>query len=100
MFQLHLTTSAATSLSLSFPFLFTVKETDRLSVVTYDTYVYVNFALMQMNKANKKEAKALVDSIRSGSMTNLCGGLLKGTLYIFVAVCKNGDNNGAYYIGH
>ncbi|XP_064400224.1 uncharacterized protein LOC135346514 [Halichondria panicea] len=55
-----------------------LKETDRLSVVTYDAYIYVNFDLMLMNKANKKEAKALVDSIRSGTQTNLCGGLLKG----------------------
>ncbi len=75
---------------------FTVKETDRLSVVTYDAYIYVNFDLMLMNKANKKEAKALVDSIRSGTQTNLCGGLLKGTLAtialpIFVALQEWGS---------
>ena len=56
----------------------TVKSSDRLSVVTYDSNVNVNFELMQMNEDKKTYARSLVASIMEGSSTNLCGGLLKG----------------------
>ncbi len=34
-----------------------------------------------MNKENKERARTYVSSIREGSSTNLCGGLLKGRLW-------------------
>ena len=55
-----------------------VKECDRLSLVTYDTGVTLEFGLTSMTKANKDKTKLLVQSIRDGSCTNLCGGLMKG----------------------
>ena len=57
----------------------TVKECDRLSLVTYDTQVYLDFGLTVMNRANKDKTKALIQKLRDGSCTNLCGGLVKGT---------------------
>ncbi len=64
----------------------TVKDCDRMSLVTYDSSVTVNFSLMNMDKPNKSRAKALVESIKEGSCTNLCGGLLKGVLLIYQIV--------------
>ena len=58
-----------------------VKDCDRISLVTYDTQVELVFGLMKMNKQNKERAKSFVESIRDGSSTNLCGGLLKGKSY-------------------
>ncbi|XP_003383100.1 PREDICTED: uncharacterized protein LOC100635885 [Amphimedon queenslandica] len=55
-----------------------LKDTDRLSVVTYDTNVKVDFGLTTMNQENKERSKVTVKAIRDGSSTNLCGGLLKG----------------------
>ena len=55
-----------------------VKECDRLSVVTYDTNVRLDFPLTRMNGDNKEKTKALVRAIIQGSSTNLCGGLIKG----------------------
>ena len=55
-----------------------VKECDRLSLVTYDTGVTLEFGLTSMTKANKDKTKLLVQSIRDGSCTNLCGGLMEG----------------------
>ncbi len=55
-----------------------VKSTDRLSVITYDTNVYVDFRLLTMTKENKSKCSQLVKNIRSGSSTNLSGGLMKG----------------------
>ncbi|CAB3982076.1 Hypothetical predicted protein [Paramuricea clavata] len=53
-------------------------EKDRLSVVTYDTGVTVDFHLLAMNKDNKKFAESKIELIQPGSSTNLCGGLLQG----------------------
>ena len=53
-------------------------ENDRLSVITYDTGVTVEFDLLSMNKDNKEYAESKIGSIESGSSTNLCGGLLQG----------------------
>jgi Mg-chelatase subunit ChlD len=61
-----------------FSFSVPVLEKDRLSVVTYDTGVTVDFHLLSMNKDNKKFAESKIESIQSGSSTNLCGGLLQG----------------------
>lgn len=49
-------------------------------MVTYDTKVRLDFGLMHMNETNKEETKAIVKAIRDGSSTNLCGGLIKGTV--------------------
>ena len=57
-----------------------MKECDRLSVVTYDTNVKLDFPLTRMNTANKEKTKAMVKAIRDGSSTNLCGGLLAGMM--------------------
>lgn len=55
-----------------------VKDCDRLSLVTYDTYVDVPFELMEMTEENKKSATSYVERIVDGSNTNLSGGLFKG----------------------
>ena len=57
---------------------FSVKDTDRISLVTYDTQVELVFGLMKMEKQNKERAKTFVQSLHTGSSTNLCGGLIKG----------------------
>jgi len=56
----------------------TVKECDRLSLVTYDTQVYLDFGLTAMDKANKERTKQTIQKLKDGSCTNLCGGLMKG----------------------
>ncbi len=71
---MHLTTT-----NCSTAFFFAVKETDRLSLVTYDTHVYLNFNLLRMTKENKEQAKTIVTSLTPGSRTNLCEALLEGT---------------------
>ena len=55
-----------------------VKECDRLSLVSYDTQVYLDFSLTAMDKANKDRTKLSVEKLQDGSSTNLCGGLMKG----------------------
>ena len=55
-----------------------MKECDRLSLVTYDSYVNKDFPLTYMNDENKKATMQAVDEIASGSYTNLCEGLLTG----------------------
>ena len=57
---------------------FLVKSNDRLSVVTYDTQVNLDFALRNMDREGKGFALEKIKSIQSGSMTNLSGGLMKG----------------------
>ena len=64
-----------------------MKECDRLSLVTYDTGVYLDFPLTAMTKANKDKTKTLVSKLRDGSGTNLCGGLVKGTSLLSICVC-------------
>ncbi len=60
---------------------FIVKDTDRISLVVYDTNVTLVFGLMKMNEENRERARAYVSSIREGSTTNLSGGLFKGKVY-------------------
>ncbi len=55
-----------------------MKDTDRLSLVVYDTNVTLLFGLMKMNKENKEKARTFVSSIHDGTTTNLFGGLRKG----------------------
>ena len=55
-----------------------MRDDDRLSVVTYDTHVAVDFGLMRMTKKNKEQCLTKIRKIASGSSTNLSGGLLKG----------------------
>ena len=55
-----------------------MKECDRLSLVSYDTQVYVDFSLTAMDKASKERTKISVEKLQDGSCTNLCGGLMKG----------------------
>ena len=49
-----------------------------MSVVTYDSNVYLDFGLMKMSKENKKVCLDKIQQIRDQSATNLSGGLLKG----------------------
>ena len=70
-----------------------VKECDRMSLVTYDTNVQLVFGLMKMDKANKQRSKSFVESIVDGSSTNLAGGLIKGN----VAVSPT-HKTGLYYL--
>jgi Ca-activated chloride channel family protein len=55
-----------------------VKECDRLSLVTYDTNVYLDFSLTSMSRTNKDKTKITISKLRDGSSTNLCGGLVRG----------------------
>ena len=55
-----------------------MKECDRLSLVSYDTGVYLDFSLTAMTKDNKDKTKTLVSKLHDGTSTNLCGGLVKG----------------------
>ena len=55
-----------------------VKDSDRISLVVYDSCVNLMFELMSMTEENKERARSLITSIITGSSTNLCGGLLKG----------------------
>jgi len=55
-----------------------LKQCDRLSIVTYDASVYLDFGLLSMTKENKDFALNKIKAISSGSTTNLCGGLMKG----------------------
>ena len=64
---------------------FTVKECDRISLVTYDAKVNLEFELLKMDTVNRERAKSFVKKIRDGSSTNLCGGLIKGT-YLYVCM--------------
>ena len=59
-----------------------VNSKDRLSLVTYDTNVYLNFQLKTMNKENKEAALQSIKALQTGSSTNLCGGLMKGLVQI------------------
>ena len=68
--------------SLNVYLFFEVRDDDRLSVVTYDTHVKVDFGLMNMDKTNKGHGSSIIHQIRDGSSTNLSGGLLKGLCQI------------------
>ena len=57
---------------------FSVKECDRLALVTYDTKVEMKFRLTNMTKENKQKTTKKVKELTDGSSTNLCGGLIKG----------------------
>ena len=61
---------------------FSVKETDRFSLVVYDANAEVKFELINMTAENKKEAKSVVEAVAVGSCTNLCAGLIQGELII------------------
>ena len=55
-----------------------MQVSDRLCLVTYDTDVYVDFPLLNMNEANKKRAETIISQLWAGTSTNLSGGLMKG----------------------
>ena len=66
------------SFSASFCLCCAVKECDRLCLVTYDKGVTLEFGLTSITKANKEKTQLLIKSIKDGSGTNLCGGLMEG----------------------
>ena len=68
-----------------------MKDNDRLSVVTYDTGVYLEFGLMKMTKQNKENCLTKIRNIRDGSTTNLSGGLMKGLDQIASRVGEKND---------
>ncbi|EQC42257.1 hypothetical protein SDRG_01091 [Saprolegnia diclina VS20] len=51
---------------------------DRVSLVTYDTYVTTNLRLTKMTPAGKALLASKVQGVHAGSCTNLSGGLLAG----------------------
>jgi len=55
-----------------------LRECDRLALVLYDTDVTVSFPLTAMDAPGKDSSSRIVAAIRSGTSTNLSGGLLKG----------------------
>ena len=68
-----------------------MKDDDRLSVVTYDTNVHLDFGLMKMTKENKENCLTKIRNITDGSRTNLSGGLLKGLDQIGSRVGEKND---------
>ena len=67
-----------------------MKDCDRLSLVTYDTNVRVQFGLTKMDDEQKEKTKTAVKALQSGSSTNLSGGLFEGMQTI---VCYNGSSS-------
>ena len=59
-----------------------MKDADRLSLVSYNANVYMDFHLTPMTQDNKVSTKAAIDNLSPGPGTNLCGGLLKGSEYL------------------
>ena len=57
---------------------FTVRDTDRFSLITYDESVKTVFDLTPMTADHKAEKKDLIKRVVTGRMTNLCEGLLTG----------------------
>lgn len=55
-----------------------LKAEDRLSLVSYDTNVRVDFPLTKMDTENKTTALSAITSLKAGSSTNLSGGLFAG----------------------
>ena len=53
-------------------------EEDRLSIITYNENVCVDFQICKLSEDNREEALRKIDQIESGGRTNLCEGLLKG----------------------
>ena len=51
---------------------------DRLSIVTYDTYVHLDLPLTKMDRKGKALVEKILPGISTGSQTNLSGGLLQG----------------------
>jgi hypothetical protein len=51
---------------------------DRLGLVTYDTNVKTEFHLVKMDEKGKEKTEGILKKIRSGSNTNLSGGLFHG----------------------
>ena len=73
--------------------LFIVGETDRFSLITYETSVKTVFGLTPMTADHKTEKKSLIKKLRTGDMTNLCEGLLTGkyicyTFTYATCICK------------
>lgn len=65
-----------------------MKETDRISLVVYDTNVELAFGLTKMTVQNRERAKRYVSSIVAGTCTNLYGGLIKGNIWKNSQCCK------------
>jgi Mg-chelatase subunit ChlD len=55
----------------------TLRQGDRLGLVTYDTEVSTLFGLTLMDDKGKASSKKVLRAIHAGSSTNLSGGLLK-----------------------
>lgn len=71
-------------------FILAVNDDDRLAVISYDTQIHLDFGLMRMTKHNKTSCLTKIQKIKSGSSTNLSGGLLKGLDQIS---SKSGEKN-------
>jgi len=55
-----------------------LKPMDKCAIVTFDSSVKVPLHMTAMDHESKKRAKEVIEAQRSGSCTNLSGGLLKG----------------------
>jgi Mg-chelatase subunit ChlD len=67
--------------SLKETLLFIIKELgkkDKLAIVEYDTNVKTTLPVTLMNEAGKQQADSVVQALKSGSATNLSGGLMEG----------------------
>eukprot|EP01080_Neovahlkampfia_damariscottae_P011042 gene11042-3748_t len=54
-----------------------LKSDDRLGIITFDAKVNVDFSLSEMDKQGKENAIKAIEKIKSGSTTNLSGGLFE-----------------------
>lgn len=57
-----------------------LQSEDRLALATFDSNVSLEFPLTPMNADGCQMASKSVESIRAGSSTNLCGGIIEGYL--------------------
>ena len=53
-------------------------ERDQLAIVEYDTNVAVTLPITSMDESGKAKSEQIINKLRSGSSTNLCGGLVEG----------------------
>ncbi len=69
-----------------------LNENDRVSIIAYDTEVEVISPGVAISFATRATLKTAIQSIRSGNMTNLSGGWLRGCQEAASAVIENGLN--------
>jgi Mg-chelatase subunit ChlD len=55
-----------------------LKDEDQLSLITFDSLVYTDITLTKMSNEGKKQAQLIISQLKTGTTTNLSGGLFEG----------------------